>query len=188
MTSPCLTITSGVRLGAVLTVAVFSLLGTFVIGGHAQTEPPIDPWGQYRFLLGDWVSGPDSNGIEGGTNFSLDLDGKVLIRKNFANYPATKGKLAINHKDLMVLHLNGAAPAEADYWDNEGHTIHYMVRFNSTSDTLQFTSNIINGAPRFRLSYTIQGFDSLKVIFEAAPPGSPDSFSPYVSGIIHRKQ
>lgn len=153
----------------------------------AQPKGDTDPWKPFHFLLGQWESKPDSMGAFGGSTFSLELQNRILMRKNFANYPAANGKPAINHEDLLVLYQQPGNPFEASYWDNEGHVIHYLARMSENEDTLAMTSDVVPNSPRFRLSYIKMGGDSLKVGFEFAPPGNPDAFKPYLTGMLHKK-
>jgi hypothetical protein len=168
---------------AICLISSFLWTGT----GRAQEKKQADKWEPFRFLIGTWGTAPDSTGVEGGSGFTFDLQENILMRKNFATYPATADKPAVNHMDLMIIHTNGTLPADAYYWDNEGHQIHYLATISNNSDTLRFTSDRVPGAPCYRLSYTKLGGDSLRVGFEAASPAKPDLFQPYLSGIIHRR-
>jgi hypothetical protein len=68
---------------------------------------------------------------EGSGRFSLgpDLDGKVLVRKNHAEHPASQGRPATVHDDLMIVHSDAAGGlAKAVCFDNEGQVIRYTVQ------------------------------------------------------------
>ena len=55
-----------------------------------------DPFGPVRFLAGDWVgegSGDPGKG-SGEFSFRFELDGKALVRRSFAAYPAQGGRPA----------------------------------------------------------------------------------------------
>lgn len=46
-----------------------------------------DPWAPLAFLIGDWSgggSGKSSDAIAGTTRFFMDLEGKIMVRKNRA--------------------------------------------------------------------------------------------------------
>ncbi len=174
-----------VALLGILLTAAFEFFGSSPI--LAQPKAESDPWKSFHFLLGQWESKPDSTGAFGGSTFSLELQNRILMRKNFANYPASSGKPAINHEDLLVMYQQPGNPVEANYWDNEGHAIHYLARFSDNQDTLALTSDVVQNSPRFRLSYIRMGGDSLKVGFEFAPPDNPDGFKPYLTGMLHKK-
>jgi len=145
-------------------------------------------WDAYRFLLGEWVGQGGGTPGEGAgrSTFSLDLQGSVLIRKSFADYPASKGRPAYSHDDLMVVYRESNKPAKAIYFDNEGHIIHYSVEFSKDSASVTFLSDIVGSAPRFRLRYTESGNETLKLTFEIASPDHPDVFSPYIEAVQRR--
>lgn len=72
----------------------------------AQQPPPPINWNAFKFLIGEWVgegTGAPGEGT-GGFSFSYDLQNTVLVRKNFANYPATKDRPAFTHDDLMIVY------------------------------------------------------------------------------------
>src|SRR5205823_11916691 len=67
------------------------------LGFHAnstQTSSPAVPWAAYRFLLGEWIGegkgGPGQG--KGAFSFTTELQGKVLVRRNRADYPAAGGR------------------------------------------------------------------------------------------------
>ena len=121
-----------------------------------------EAWDTLRFLQGDWIA-------EGG-GFSLhpELDGRILVRRNRSGA----------HEDLMVIH-----PAGADYWDNEGHVIHYALTADGKSAV--FLSRKEPAGPRFRLTYVSTGVDNVSIKFEIAQPGK--AFQTYVEGKARRK-
>src|SRR5579859_5246529 len=88
-----------------------------------------DPWTPFQALIGDWVGegggGPGQG--EGGFSFQFDLRKNVLVRKNYAAYPAQNGRPAFRHDDLMIIYLDDVSKhPRAIYVDTEGHTIRYM--------------------------------------------------------------
>ena len=139
------------------------------------------------FLLGDWQaegSGKPGEAI-GAFSFNSSLQDRVVVRTNFAEYPATTQQSASRHDDLMVIFAGESTGLRADYYDSEGHVIRYAG--SATPDSLTLTSDIVNGAPRFRLSYTLAASGSLKGSFEIAPPGKPDAFGPYLAWTARRR-
>jgi hypothetical protein len=112
-----------------------------------------------------------------------------MVRKNRADYPATKDRPAFSHEDLLVIYPepNGAGPRRAIYFDNEGHVIEYAVEFSVERGTFTFVSEAVASAPRYRLTYTKGETDQVSVKFEVAPPGKPDVFSTYIEAVAHRK-
>jgi len=169
---------------ALITLMITVSMSNFV---SAQTEPKSDPWSSWRFLVGEWISSPDPSGSTGGVTFSMDLNEKILLCRNHAEYPASEKSPAINYQNLGVIYHEGDKPVQASFFDNEGHVIRYVAQFNKAEDTLALTSDAVASAPRFRLSYIKLGGDSLKVNFDIAPPGQPDTFMPYRTGVIRKK-
>ena len=140
-------------------------------------------WSRFQQLTGHWVgegNGQPGQGT-GGFSFQADLEGNILVRKSHTEFPATTAKAAFAHDDLMVIYpdFNGV-PSKAIYWDNERHTIEYLVTF--TDKTIVFTSAASQYMPRFRLSYETIDATTINVKFEMANPGSPDEFKMYLEG------
>jgi len=144
-------------------------------------------WDRWQFLIGDWVGEGGGEPGQGGGAFSFhpDLEGRVLVRKNRADYPATKDRPAYHHEDLMVIYPEGST-ARAVYFDNEGHVIHYATEFPGEG-TVVFVSDARSAEPRFRLTYTKLGPDKAGIRFEIAPPGKPAAFARYIEATAHRK-
>jgi hypothetical protein len=145
----------------------------------ASTVLAAEDWGPAQFLVGHWVgegSGEPGKGT-GEFTFAPDLAGHVLVRKNFAEYPAANGKPASRHDDLMIVYRDEATHGLlAVYFDSEGHTIHYSV--SAAGPAVVFLSDGGPNQMRYRLTYTPVGKDSLKLKFELAPPGK--DFSTYI--------
>jgi hypothetical protein len=164
-----------------------ALLVVLVCAGAAVD----DPWSDYRFLLGDWQGEGDGGPGKGsgGFSFARDLQGKVLVRKNRTDFPATSGRPASTHEDLMVVYPGeGGRNARAIYFDSEGHVINYVASFSSDKRTLTFVSDATPSTPRFRLSYTHGEGETLRIKFEIAAPGKPDEFKTYLEGAAHREE
>jgi hypothetical protein len=165
-----------VKSPAILLLAALSLLGQ-----------PAPDWSGWKFLIGEWSGEGTGTPGQGSGGFSSlpDLSGRVLIRKNRAEYPATKDKPAYSHEDLMVIYPD--TPVErAVYFDNEGHVIHYTAEFKGPGEVV-LTSEARKPEPRFRLTYTKLGPDRIGIRFEIASPGKPDAFAPYIEATAHRK-
>ena len=171
------------RIGLLLTF----LLAT-IIPAAAQ-QPGDTNWDDWRFLLGKWNAeggGQPGQASTGGFSFEPDLQGKILVRRNYSEYPATGKNSAFRHDDLMVIYQEPKA-TRAVYFDNEGHAIHYSVAFSEDRKTITFVSDVTPSTPTFRLIYCRLKDNSLSIEFDIAPPGKPDSFSKYVEGIAKRK-
>jgi hypothetical protein len=170
-------------------ISVFSSFMMLSVYSHAQ--PTTDHWAKWKNMMGDWVgegAGQPGKGA-GSFSFKPDLDGKILVRKNHAGYPAAQDKPAFQHNDLMIVYPGeNGNPDKAIYFDNEGHVINYMVAFSEGDKKIVFTSDVIDKVPRFRLSYTFSNDDLVKIKFEFAPPGQPEAFSPYIEATASRKK
>ena len=149
-----------------------------------------DPWVAWRFLVGEWTgqgSGQPGEGT-GSSSFAFDLGGKILVRRNRADYPATKDRPAVSHEDLLIVYQASDGPsARAIYLDNEGHVIQYRAQFSEDQKVLTFLSDPAPSTSRFRLTYTKGSNGTLTVKFGIATPGQPDTFSTYVEGVVRRK-
>ena len=146
-------------------------------------------WDGLRFLLGEWIGeGAGAPGeATGSFSFSFDLEGKILVRRNRADYPETKNKPAFSHTDLMVIYQEPAGQAfRAIFFDSEGHVIHYSVNLSKDQTTVTFLSD---PAPtgRARLTYHKANNDSMTFQFDIAPPGKPKTFMKYIAGSVRRK-
>jgi hypothetical protein len=156
---------------------------------HAQKTSDAN-LNQLKFLFGDWVgegSGEPGQGT-GGFSFHLDLQGKILVRKSYAEYPATKEKPAYRHDDLMIFYYDDASSSlRADYFDNEGHPIEYRVHVAPDGKSCSMESAPSANAPSYRLSYAEAGPGQLKLEFETAPPGNPPQFQTYIDASARRR-
>lgn len=166
--------------------ALILVLTTALPAQRPQQGPSSETFG---FLIGEWVAeGRGTPGeATGSFSFSFDLDGKILVRRNRADYPPTKDKPAYVHTDLMVIYLEPDGTTRAAYFDNEGHVINYVVSLSKDQSSITFLSEPLPPAPRYRFIYSKEGKDRLRLEFDIAPPGKPEAFSKYVEGVAHRK-
>ncbi len=162
------------------------LVGFGLLAVMTAEQPKDEPWAPLKFLVGEWIGVGDGQPGQGGgrCTFLPDLQGRVLVRKSYAEYPAAEGRPAFRHDDLMILYRDGGGALRADYFDNEGHVIRYSVR--ATGDSAEFVSEASADAPRFRLTYVKSGPDELSLKFEIAPPGKPDAFKAYLDAKLRR--
>jgi hypothetical protein len=168
------------------------LLG--LLSASAWSQPPASPdrWKDLRFLIGEWTGEGGGGGAgqgAGSFSFTPQLGGKILVRRNVADYPAANGKPAVHHEDVMTVYLEaeGKAP-EAIYFDNEGHVIHYVVEVNPSGKVVRFVSRVQAGEPRYRLTYREADKDLVTGQFELAPPGKPEAFDRYMEWSARRKK
>jgi hypothetical protein len=149
------------------------------------------PWQDWSFLLGEWKGEGSGQPGQGAGGFSLrpDLQRHILVRKNFAEYPATSNRPASRHDDLMVVYQESVeGPIRAIYFDSEGHVIHYGVRINPLARTAIFLSEPAAGAPRYRLSYIGKDKepDEISIKFEISSPDKPEQFQTYIEATAKR--
>jgi hypothetical protein len=157
---------------------VLVVLVALTNGGRLYADIP-PPFAPLQFLLGRWVGVGDQAGATGAFTFALDVQNHVIVRTNYSNTPASAGRPASRHDDLMVIYIEGGS-VKADYFDSEGHVIRYVA--TATSEVVVFTSDSRVSEPRYRLTYRRGATaDTLVGTFEIAPPGAPDAFAPYLS-------
>jgi hypothetical protein len=151
----------------------------------AQDES--DVWKPFQFMIGDWSGGGSGKPGEGVGQFSVafELNRKILVRRNHAEYPAKPGQAkGPAHDDLMVIYPQaGQGGFRAEYFDSEGHVIHYAVSF--PAGKIVFESDNSSGGPRFKLIYEMKSADDLGLEFDVAPPNR--DYQPYLTGTVHRK-
>jgi hypothetical protein len=145
-----------------------------------------DAWKPFEFIIGDWTGGGNGSPGQGQGEFSLkpDLANKILVRRNHNEYPAQAGRPAFTHDDLMVIYPpQGGGPYRAEYFDSEGHVIHYVASFSEGKVT--FVSDDKPNAARYQLTYEKKADDSLGINFAIAPPNQ--DFHHYLGGTVVRK-
>jgi hypothetical protein len=156
----------------------FCLLLAFCLPAAAA-----DDWGPAQFLVGLWT-GEGTGGSSGNFSFLPDLQGSILVRKSFAEYPASAGKPAFRHDDLMIVYREeGARNLRAQYWDNEGHVVAYNVQ--PIARGVVFESRGVPAETRYRLSYLSLEVDRVSIRFEIAPPGK--GFALYLEATAQRQ-
>lgn len=151
----------------------------------AALPPALAP---LEFLVGDWVGGGGGTPgqSEGGTSFTPGLQGRVLIRTNFAVTAATAAAPASRHDDLMIVYADERGVIRADYYDNEGHVIRYTVVVPRRGEVV-FTSDAATGGPLYKLTYAAGPSGAVSGTFAIAPPGKPGAFTPYLTWEMKRK-
>ena len=154
-----------------------------VLAASARAEPPA-PLAPFQVLIGEWQALDDPSGATGGFTFSWSVQDRVIVRTNYANYPAANGTPASRHDDLMVIYVD-ADVVRADYFDNEGHVIRYVA--DGKPDQIVFLSEVKPSEPRYRLVYRRASDGFLRGRFDVAPPGSPEAFSSYLSWTARKR-
>lgn len=147
-----------------------------------------EDWGALKYLIGNWTGeggGAPGQGT-GAFSFQPGVQGKVLIRKSHAEYPAANDRKPAAHDDLMIVYRELDDRAEgalrAIYFDSEEHVIRYEITM--FGDRIVFTSEPVRTNPQYRLTYTRVNGDSMRIRFEIAPPGK--GFVPYLEGTAKR--
>jgi hypothetical protein len=160
-------------------VAAWLLAGAALMGATTRAAGPLDP---LAFLVGAWegIGSGKPGEATGQATFALGLQGRIMTRTSYADTPATSTTPASRHDDLIVIYAADGGSLRADYWDNEGHVIHYGVSVPSAGSAT-FVSDVVNGAPRYRLTYQMGGDGVLRGTFAIAPPGKPDAFAQYLA-------
>ena len=145
-----------------------------VLPARAQIAPDQtgdSPWKKLEVVLGKWTGSAAEKDTplgagQGGFSFELELNRKIVVRRNHAGYSS-----GAQHDDLMVIYLD--APNDtprAIYFDTEGHTIRYNLTFPAANKVI-FESDGSQPGPRYRLSYWLN-MRALDGKFEVPPPGA----------------
>lgn len=172
--------------------SLLCLLCSLLMAGMAvaQQQTSTPDWTALSFLLGDWDAGSGAGvpgtANNGGASFRLDLEKQVMLRRAFSDYPAHDGKPASHHEDLMVIHPLPGGEFAAEYYDSEGHVIHYQVSVDRARSAAVFLSHATESSPGFRLTYK-KNDNKLDGLFEISPPGKTDRFSEYLRWNSSRK-
>ena len=143
----------------------------------ADVIPALQP---LTFLVGSWEPTEAPKGSTGGCEFYPSVDGHLIVRSNYADYPATDKEPGHFHDDMMVIFVE-REEVHADYYDNEGKVIRYTVSVPDSHHAV-FLSAPSDAEPKFRLSYTLSDDGGeLDGLFEICPPGSPNLYQTYLS-------
>lgn len=133
-------------------------------------------------------SGNPGDAVSGKTSFYFDLGKKILVRKNRAEFASKQaGGQNTVHEDLMIIYPQpGESGFRADYFDNEGHVIHYNVSFPVKQPSIVLESEGTEQIPRFRLTYELGTDGIMNTEFSIAPPGG--EFKTYMGGKTEQKK
>lgn len=167
------------------TVALCLLL---FAGTSLRAQDSTTTWSHF---VGEWQgqgAGEPGQSSAGGFTFTPELNGKILVRRNFAEYAATRNRPAYRHDDLMVTYFDPESKKwRADYWDNEGHIIRYTAQLINDGRSATFVSDTAAAQPTYRLTYVAEGDNELAIKFEIAPPDKPAQFATYINARATRK-
>jgi hypothetical protein len=170
---------------------VFLAVAMLVLSSASPAQQPTAPpnWDTWKFLIGKWMGEGTTDVGQGAGYFTFEpgLQGRVLVRKNHAEYPGTKDRAAVSHEDLMIVFADPATKqTRAFYTDSEGNVIQYAVNFSNEGNTLTFLSDVLPMTPRFRLTYIRTKPGEMALTFEIAPPGKPDQFKKFIDATVRK--
>lgn len=154
--------------------------------GEARPAASLDALG---FLIGDWTGEgkSDSGPGTGSASFERTMGGKAILRRNHAEYPASGGRPAVVHEDLMIVYADApTGTLRAFYTDTESHVIDYAVTPSADGKSVVFESVPGTKGPRFRLTYLKGEGETVSLVFEMAPPDHPDQFAKLMDGRLKR--
>jgi hypothetical protein len=136
-------------------------------------------------LIGDWVAkGRRTRPRRRRILLSIRSAKDVIVRKNYAEYPAQNGRPAFRHDDLVIIYLDDASKRpRAIYFDSEGHTIRYAITVSG--DSLVFESEPGEPGTHYRLTQTPSG-GRLSGKFESHAPGEAQ-YKTYIEFTARRK-
>ncbi len=161
----------------VVCCAIATVLSCLPLFAQAPTNAAAaDSFRSLAFLEGTWDANVQSNAaikLAGRYTFNRELDGHILAR-HATNDPGCKAPRSFDcsHSDLLYVFQDvPGSPLKADYFDNEGHVIHYEVT-TPTSTSVVFLSTPGPG-PQFRLSYELSG-QVMTGRFQMHMPGQGD--------------
>jgi hypothetical protein len=140
-------------------------------------------WEKWQYMMGEWKGeGSGQPGVGSGSyTLKPKLGGSILERKGVTEIPATAGRPAISHADVMIIYKNREGnPVKAIYFDNENHVIPYDITYSDNKITL--LSEAIPSMPRFKLIYEKLEDKLMNIRFEIAMPNAPEEFKPYLEG------
>ena len=103
-----------------------------------------------------------------------------MVQTNHAEYPGSGGRPRLVHDDLMIICRIENGEVRADYYDTEGHVIHYRVD-TAQSGEITFRSDPSAAGPGYRLKYKLRQDGAVQGEFAIAPPGTPGAFKVYLS-------
>jgi hypothetical protein len=144
----------------------------------------------FGYLLGDWRdvvrTGTPGTATAGGETWRLALDGEILVREGWCEFPATSERAAYRHEDLLVVFVDNDDELRGIFWDNESHRIHYReVHADPDGKGVGLVSDPSSPGPRQWLQYRFDAPDRLSAVFSLHPPGAP-GFAPYLTWSAQR--
>ena len=135
--------------------------------------PPLAPEARalreiFDFALGNWELEPEAvRGLSGRFSFEIDLGGRAVLHRIVVSGAAAPGSSARANELLLVVFAE-ARQVKALYLDNDGKVTRFEVGFAHDSATIIFSSELVPGQQRQRLTYRPLGKDRMEVTSEAS--------------------
>ena len=170
-------------------LGLLAFLAATAIAGSAPRPADTPGLSALKFLEGKWVGEGSSEAGRGGgyATFEEDLQGKAIVRRNHAEYPASHDRAEYKHDDLMVIYIDPSAKGvRAFYTDNEGHVIQYAVSVSADGNTVTFLADRDATAPQYRLTYARLAEDKMSIVLEARGANQEGQFQKVVEGRMQR--
>lgn len=170
-------------------LAFFAFLFSICATVSAQRKSSAPNWDSWKFLQGKWVGEGANEQAQGSgyASFEPDLQNKVWVRHNHAEYPGANGNPTQVHDDLMIIYFDPpSGQTRAFYCDSEGHVIHYTASFSADGKHLVFLGDAPSSGPRYRLTYVITAPDRMTVELDMAQSTAPGTWQKIVAGKIRK--
>ncbi|HYA58211.1 MAG TPA: hypothetical protein VEH57_07115 [Thermoplasmata archaeon] len=137
------------------------------------------------FLIGAWRdesrSGEPGTATAGGETWRLALDGQILVREGWCEFPAAGDRPAFRHEDLLIVFVDADSEVRGIFWDSDGHLIRYQeVHPDPDGLGVGLVSDRSSPGPRQWLQYRFEEPDHLTGVFSIHAPGAP-GFAPYLT-------
>jgi len=178
----------------ILAFAVFLTLFSLPVRPSQESSPPADPWGPFRFFVGNWEgSGEGSPGMgKGQQTFEFILRGTFLHVRNKAVFdPQDKNPKGEVHEDRGIFSYDKTRKAFVlRQFHVEGFVNQYVLESGpADGKTFVFVTEAIENIPpgfKARLTYKILDPDTFEQTFDLAAPGK--EFECYSKGVMKRKK
>lgn len=145
-----------------------------------------DGFAALQFLVGSWEAEPSLVVTVAKTDFTLDLQGKAIVRHNHVEYPTVAGKPGYTHDDMLVTYREVKPVATKGlYLDSDGYYARYTVTSNAPGQAT-FISDVIPGFPRYRTTYALLPDGRLSTAIEVSPAGKANAYAPLLQWISKR--
>ena len=165
-------------------------IATLILAATARAAPLTHDLAGLSFLLGEWSGGEGKVAEAGSTSkgssvITAQAGGSVLLRRDHTSLFDAGGKPAGEFEQIMMIYPE-TGQIHAEYADGT-HIIHYTSASVDPGNSVTFSGGGRQGAPIFKLTYTLQDAHTLAVAFSMVPPGSTTPHS-IATGFLKRQQ